>query len=64
MSDDEWYKNYIDAKICNMHRGDGARRKYIYADIRSASDQLLVSADLDYCVERMTLVTELLKEEK
>lgn len=61
---DNWYDAYEGAKICNIRRGDGERNKYVYAEIRDANDNLLVSADLDYCSQRMIQVTGLLKPEK
>ena len=64
MDSGDWFEKYKDASICNIRRGKGERRKFIYAEIRDVDGGLLVSADLDYCTERMTQVTELLKPEE
>ena len=64
MDNSDWLEKYKDASICNIRRGEGERNKYVYAEIRDVNDNLLVSADLDYCTERMIQVTELLKSEE
>lgn len=47
------YKKYKGASITNIRRGKGDRNVYVYAEIITANGELLVSALLDYCVERM-----------
>lgn len=52
-----WNK-YKGAVIKNIRRGIGERFKYVYADIYSTNNELLVSADLDYCTNRMIKASE------
>jgi hypothetical protein len=59
-----WFDEYRGSVICNIHRGVGARWKYIYAEIRDNTGKLLVSADLEYCTNRMIEVATLLNPEK
>lgn len=54
----EHAKAYKGAVIKNIHRGKGFRFEIVYASIYSAKDELLVSATLDYCVERMNDVSK------
>ncbi|MNF74927.1 hypothetical protein D3C85_631910 [compost metagenome] len=52
----EGYKNeYEKAVICNVHRGkkEQGRDHIIYAELRSKSGELLISATLDYVVEAL-----------
>lgn len=44
---------YKDATITNIHRGQGNRFQFIYATITSKTGEILVSATLDYCMDRM-----------
>lgn len=45
---------YEGATIGQIRRGKGHRSKYIYAKIFAKDGEVLVSADLEYCVQRMT----------
>jgi len=48
-------EQYRNAVISNIRYGHGAfRSKILYAQILDANGDLLVSADMDYCVQRMT----------
>ena len=42
---------YDTAKITNLHRGEGRRRHFIYAQLVAADGELLVAATLDYIVD-------------
>jgi hypothetical protein len=44
---------YIGAKITNVRRGKGARQVYIYAQLQSASGEILISATLDYIMQAL-----------
>lgn len=44
---------YKDAVISHIKRGKGPRFCQTYAHIHAANGELLVSATLEYCVERM-----------
>jgi hypothetical protein len=54
----EHAQNYKGATITNIHRGKGNRSKVIYATIVDSKGFTIVSADLDYCVQRMKDVTQ------
>lgn len=41
------------AKICKIRRGQGAREKYIYAELREGFE-LQISATLDYVLNKVT----------
>lgn len=47
------YQEYVGAKIVSIEQGKNERSHITYAQIRSANDRLLLSATLEYCVERM-----------
>jgi hypothetical protein len=41
-----------------IHRGQGNRFQFIYANIIDKNGNILVSADLDYCMDRMKDVSQ------
>jgi hypothetical protein len=43
-------------KIINIHRGEGDRACYIYAELRDDADQLLISAILPYIMDRIPTI--------
>lgn len=47
------YQEYVGAKIVSIQQGKNERSHITYAQIRSDDGRLLVSATLEYCVERM-----------
>jgi hypothetical protein len=49
--ENETMNEYENATIVNIRRGKGERSIYIYAELRSSSGQLLVSATLDYILK-------------
>ncbi len=49
---------YKGASITNIHRGQGYRFQFIYANITDKNGNILVSADLDYCMDRMKDVSQ------
>lgn len=59
-----WTDGYINAVITNIRYGKNDHSRTLYAEIRdSKTDQLLVAATLDYCVDRMTTVAKMLQTE-
>lgn len=60
--DNEWFQKYIGASITNVRQGKDSHAGTTYAQIRDSEGGLLVSADLDYCTERMREVSKLLSE--
>ena len=47
-------QNYVNASITTIHRGKTEYRNgIVYATIKSATGETLVTATLDYCVARM-----------
>lgn len=42
---------YVGCFIVNIHRGKDFNKNRIYARVVSASGELLISAELDYCVQ-------------
>jgi hypothetical protein len=59
-----WEGIYVKAVIANIQYGKGSHADTLYAEIRcSETNELLVAATLDYCVNRMTTVAKMLKTE-
>lgn len=46
--------DYSDCTITNIRRGKGERVKYIYAKLVDKNGNLLINADLDYIVEKIS----------
>lgn len=58
-----WIDTYKNAVICNVRQGKNSRADIIYAEIRDVlTNEILVSATLDYCVERMKTVAKAVQE--
>lgn len=55
-----WAEQYRNARIVNIRRGRGSRSCYIYAEIQKENGEVLVSALLDYCTDRMIEVADIL----
>jgi hypothetical protein len=59
-----WTDAYIKAVITNIRYGKNGHARTLYAEIRdSETNQLLVAATLEYCVDRMTTVAKMLQTE-
>lgn len=56
------FLEYLTAVICNIRYGRDDHEDHLYAEIRSKDGRILVSASLNYCVERMTEVAQIRKD--
>lgn len=58
----KWEGVYVNAVITNIRYGKDKHADTLYAEIRCPeTNELLVAATFDYCVNRMTSVAKMLK---